>query len=151
MNDEQLHFFSKDEFGKSWDVMSPVLLTRLDVLRGLWGRAIRITPVEGGLARYDHSTSQHNVTEWGECRAVDIFPQGLTRLGSVQLFADLAQKCGFTGIGIYADTKPSVMFHLDVRTGIEFDKPMKWSRVDGQYSHSFDAALAEIGKQGVVA
>lgn len=137
MKREELKYFAPSEFGIWWPFMSNELLEKLDILRDRWGMPIYISPVKGGLGRnIGASHSQHNIDRYGVVNAADIFPSGLTDK-NVGAFYQLAKEVGFTGIGIYADTKydgkPHTMFHVDVRSSAQVGSPAKWGRIDGQY------------------
>ncbi|MGB0664393.1 MAG: hypothetical protein ACPGMR_11470 [Pontibacterium sp.] len=125
-----LKYFSAAEFGEYADQLAPSLLTSLDKFRELWGAPVLISPVDGAIGRHlgHDNLSQHNIDRWGEVRAVDVFPEGLNSLTAKRAY-ECAKKAGFTGIGLYSDTRPSWMMHLDVRDG----KLATWSRVAGNY------------------
>ncbi|MGH1438587.1 MAG: hypothetical protein ACRBBR_00640 [Cellvibrionaceae bacterium] len=133
-----LRYFSAEEFGVYYPVMSLELLTKLDQFRHEWGGPVEISKAVGGIGREDESSqSQHNVLRWGEVRAVDVFPRTID--GYITTRADrqralyIARKVGFTGIGIYTDTKQGNMLHLDVRQDRSEGSPALWSRVNGNY------------------
>lgn len=131
-----MKYFKPYEFGKWWLSMSPDLLQKLDAFREEWGAPVRISPHPDALGRHlgvEH-LSQHNIDRWGEVRAVDIFPKGMDTVEDMSRAYDIARRVGFTGIGIYTDTKPSNMMHLDVRTNKPVGKPAKWSRIAGVYN-----------------
>lgn len=119
--------------------MNSDLLLKLDEFRHRWGAPVMISPVDGALGRHagDSSQSQHNVDLFGEVRAADVFP----RVGSgfIQTEGErrrayrIAVEVGFTGIGVYTDTTPGNMLHLDVRTDRQPGNPALWSRVSGQF------------------
>ena len=110
----QLRYFSQDEFGEWWPYMSTELLSRLDEFRSRLGVSVMISPAEGAIGRHGGlSTSQHNVDMWGEVRAVDVMPKGVTLAHAYEV----AKAVGFTGIGLYPQTSPYPMLHLDVRPG----------------------------------
>ncbi len=111
----QLRYFTSDEFGEWWPYMSTELLSRLDEFRHRLGVSVQISPAEGAIGRHDGlGTSQHNVDMWGEVRAVDVMPKGATLAQAYEI----AKAVGFTGIGLYPETSPYPMIHLDVRPGI---------------------------------
>lgn len=136
-----LKYFSPSEFGKWWPHMSPELLRKLDAFRERWGHPVQISPANGALGRHQGhgGTSQHNVDAWGEVRAVDVFPKlpaGASGYRYIETASErarayqMARAVGFTGIGLYTDTRPGDMLHVDVRpsSGVA-----TWSRVDGSY------------------
>ena len=76
---------------------------------------------------------------WGEVRAVDVFPLVEIRPGEYRYMnsqADrarafnTAKQVGFRGIGLYTDTQPGNMLHVDTR---DADRVATWSRVAGNY------------------
>jgi len=68
-------------------------------------------------------------------RAVDIFPK--IGSGYISSAADLerafhiAKSVGFTSVGVYTDTAPGFMLHVDVRSSGETN----WSRIAGVYEY----------------
>lgn len=129
-----LKHFSPWEFRTWFADMSPELLKKLDTFRELWGQPVVISSHADGLGRKlgPADTSQHNVNKWGEVRAVDVFPEGLnvqTKAFAIQC----ARQAGFTGYGIYSDTQPGWMMHLDVRADRSPVNPATWARVNGNY------------------
>jgi hypothetical protein len=124
----QMQHFSPAEFREWWEFMDVDLLTKLDLFRERWGKPIMISPVDGALGREaGESLSYHNITRYGQVRAVDIFPSGLTP-DNAALAVSIAESVGFGGIGLYTDTKPSMMMHLDNRSG-----SARWARVNKKY------------------
>lgn len=106
-----LKFFNEKEAWGNADAMDPDLLFLLDEFREKLGEKVRILQGTQGI----HSTnSQHYLG-----KAVDIIlPEQKTHPLDVYL---LAEKLGFTGIGIYVgwklDGNPIVGYHLDDRSG----------------------------------
>ena len=139
----KLKHFSAAEFGVWWPLMSRDLLIKLDKFREEWGAPVVISPAPGGIGRTGgHSdSSQHNIDVWGRVRAVDIFPQvmapegrrGIVSASERERAYRVAKSVGFTGIGLYTDTSPSNMLHVDVRRDRQPGSPAKWSRVAGNY------------------
>jgi len=141
-----LRYFTQNEFRDSWAAMSTRLLVLLDSLRYQWGAGITISPVSGALARYNgpDDTSQHNVDRWGECRAADVFLDGMDSPSSANRAVEVAMRTGFTGVGIYPDWDPSPGVHVDVRQDHEPGDPALWGMLDsskGQYMVSLEKAL----------
>lgn len=130
----KLEYFKPEEFQGWFNQMSPELLRKLDILRDLWGKPIMVSPAAGGVGRNlgPDATTQHNVDRWGEVRGVDIFPDGLNSV-TAQHFRRLCREVGFTGIGIYNDTSPGWMAHVDVRADRTVNNPAEWARVGGKY------------------
>ncbi|MAY02477.1 MAG: hypothetical protein CMQ38_05805 [Gammaproteobacteria bacterium] len=139
-----MRFFKRDEFGGWYESMSADLLLKLDDFRSRWGAPVVVSSAPGGVGRNDgpEGTSQHNVDQWGEVRAVDVFPMvrgeggRLVYMNSAEDRARavrIAQEVGFTGIGVYTDTGPGNMVHLDVRIDRNAIDPALWARVSGQY------------------
>lgn len=129
-------YFKPDEFQGFYDQLDPVLLDTLDRFRHLHGDQVVISPAEGAVGRYDDSDSQHNINRWGEVRAVDVFPlrngRGLNQAEMQEAYL-VARDAGFTGIGVYLDTKPYPMMHLDVRHDRQVGSPATWSRIAGTF------------------
>lgn len=108
--------------------MDADLLQKLDAFRAGWGHPVQVSPASGALGRHaGNSGSYHNVDKWGAVRAVDVFPDGLTA-DNAAAAVELAESVGLGGIGVYTDTRPSMMMHLDNRTTAG-----RWSRVNGEY------------------
>ena len=127
----KLRYFTPAEFGVAYPLINSDLLVKLDEFRHRWGRPVRVSPVAGAIVRHaGDSSSQHNVDRWGETRAIDVFPAGMDSLDERQRAYQIAREVGFTGIGIYTDTKPSNLLHVDVRPG---DRVATWGRVDFKY------------------
>lgn len=128
-----LQFYSPGDFRSWWDQMSPQLLRRLDAFRRQWGAPVRISPVNGAIGRRDDTASQHNVSRWGEVRAIDVFPDGMDGPSEAREARRIAQRVGFTGIGVYPPADPSPMLHLDVRNDRSPSNPAEWTalRADG--------------------
>lgn len=126
-----LRFFHPSEFQGWFDRMSPRLLVLLDSLRFQWDRPIRISGAEGAVGRRlgDSSLSQHNAERWGEVRAVDVLPQGVEDVFSLQDLYQFAISVGFTGIGLYKWAS-GYGLHLDVRIDAEPGEPAVWGAVD---------------------
>lgn len=126
-----LIYFKEKEFHPFWHVMSFSLLIQMDLLRWKWGKRIDISKAPGALGRrlgYD-KTSQHNIDRWGEVRAADTFPEGVITQSDCVDFMDLATDLGFTGIGVYPEAEPSIMFHLDVRVDRDRGNPALWGAI----------------------
>lgn len=143
----ELQYFKQEEFKGWWDQMSPALLRNLDQLRDNWGRPIIISPAKGAIGRTDTSTGQHNFYKWGEVRAVDVLPIGITHQSDVAKFRSLAEDACFTGIGFYPHWKPRPGFHLDVRVPVEEKYVAQWGGIrteGGQQYVSFERAVREI-------
>lgn len=141
---KRLNYFKPEEFRDWYDRMSPELLQKLDAFRAEWGAPVVVSSAHGGLGRHggEHDESQHNVDKWGEVRAIDVFPKIETAPGVFrwmetaderQRAYQVAKSVGFTGIGLYTDTRPGNMLHVDVRRGRLSGQPATWSRVGGSY------------------
>ena len=120
--------FSPDEFPPGeLALTSPGLLSALQSLRHACGIPIKPSPVKGGLARTDGSSTSRHYAVGRKSDAIDIFPKEKPLLvwqQAVRLFG---------GVGVYHDTKgPSgysdVMLHVDMRPSTVW-----WCRVDGKY------------------
>ena len=142
--------FSAEEFRDWADDMSPRLVTMLDVLRFRLGSAIEISGSEYALGRNlgVGKMSEHNIDEWGEVLAVDCFISGIYNRAQAEAVAHEATAIGFTGIGVYSDTRNNqgqeqVMFHLGVRPNELMGAPATWGRVDHDYT-SLMAAIQSI-------
>lgn len=127
----ELRYFAKSEFKGKYDLINPKLLVKLDEFRHRWGRPVDVSPADGSIVRYlGDSYSQHNIDRYGKTNAIDVFPHGMNSIGERRRAYKIAQEVGFTGIGIYTDTKPSNLLHVDVR---DSEEVATWSRVDGDY------------------
>lgn len=126
----KLKWFKPSEFSGHFHDISPDTLYALDKFRELWGRPVTVSPVEGAIVRHggNGDTSQHNVDLWGVSRAIDFFPKGLSASNAERAY-QLAREAGFSGIGIYNDTKPGWMMHGDTRTDKTPENPAKWARI----------------------
>lgn len=135
-----LKHFTPAEFGVWYPLLSAELLQKLDRFRELWGAPIVVSTAVGGIGRHggDSDTSQHNVDKWGEVRALDVFPKShgggyIRDKNELRRAADAARAAGFTGIGVYTDTVPGFLVHVDVRPPKALGHVATWSRVGGQY------------------
>ena len=134
----KLKYFSSSEFGVWYPLMSLELLKKLDKFREEWGYPVEISKANGAIGRESKdSHSQHNIFKWGEVRAVDVFPRTasgyITTAEERYRAYEVAKKVGFTGIGLYTDTAPGNMLHVDVREDRQPGSPALWSRVSGVY------------------
>jgi hypothetical protein len=142
--------FSAEEFREWSDDMSARLVTMLDVLRFRLGSPIGISASEYALGRNlgRNELSEHNVDEWGEVLAVDCFVSGVYNRIQAEAVAHEAEQIGFTGIGVYSDTRNNqgqeqVMFHLGVRPNEDMGSPATWGRISGKYT-SLIAAVQSL-------
>ncbi len=136
----KLEFFSPVEFGIWWPMMNNDLLVKLDEFRRRWGAPVEISNAQGALGRHGgESKSQHNVDRYGRVNAVDVFPKVDDGSGGYRYIQtalerqrayQIAQDVGFTGIGLYTDTVPGNMLHLDVRST---EQVATWSRINDEY------------------
>jgi len=145
-----IQHFSQDEFRDWAEDMSPRLVTMLDVIRFRLGSVIEISASDYALGRElgRGKMSAHNIDEWGEVLAVDCFVRGVYNRAQAEAVASEAKSLGFTGIGVYSDTRNNkgeeqVMFHFDVRPNELMGSPATWGRVSGKYT-SLDAAIKSL-------
>lgn len=133
MKKPKLKYFARSEFGIWWPLMSNDLLTKIDAFREQWGDVVEVSTAEGAIGREGDNNSQHNPTLWGEVRAVDVFPKVnghyISSAWERRRAYEIARAVGFTGIGVYTDTMPGNMLHLDVRKDRTVNDPALWSRV----------------------
>ena len=123
-----LEFFRPEDFGIWLPFMSQKLLKNLDELRRLTGTRIVISPAKGGLGRFlgDGSNSQHNISKWGEVRAVDIMPIDM----DIKDFYYQALSLNlFSGLGVYPDWQPRPGLHVDVRSSNNPTSPATWGAI----------------------
>lgn len=131
--------FVAHEFGQWGDQMSARQITMLDVLRFRLGRPMIVSPASGALGRNlgPNDESAHNVDRWGEVLATDIFIPGIAYREQAEAVIDEARAIGFTGIGLYTDTKyggqDMPMFHFDCRPTRKMGTPATWGRVSRKY------------------
>ena len=132
MNKPKLRYFKESEFFGLYPLINSDLLIKLDEFRHRWGAPVMISPAAGSIVRYDGSgdEGQHNFDKWGETRAIDVFPQGMQFASDRERAYKIAKEVGFTGIGLYTDTVPSNLLHVDVRKGSHV---ATWARVDQKY------------------
>lgn len=146
--------FEAEEF-RSWsDDMSSRLITMMDVLRFMCGHPIEVSDHEDSLGRElgPNQQSAHNIDHWAEVLAMDGFVSGVYYREQAEGIVDLARKIGFTGIGVYTDTRNNrgehqVMFHFDVRPTEDMGSPATWGRVAGKYT-SLMAAIQSLPTGG---
>lgn len=130
-----LKHFKPEEFGDSARFMHESTLLTLDAFREAWGAPVVVSPAPGGLARFKgpDAMSGHNVDRWGACYAVDVFPRGMNTKSDMARALACALTSGATGVGLYDDTNPSNMIHIDTRPDRTPNRPRLWSRSDGAY------------------
>lgn len=145
-----LQYFTFHEFdrdGENWfHAMHPWVLRGLDLFRHEWGKPVRISPHPLALGRRDgtDTLSDHNIDKWGRVLAADVMPEGMEEHGDAYFAVVLADRVGFTSIGLYPDWKPGGGLHLGVRPGRKLGDPAQWGAVDldGKQTYvSLDAAL----------
>lgn len=157
-----LRYWRRDEFiltennGSQtdwWPFMSVRLLVLLDTFRFIYGVPCRISPHPRALGRRlgdgpDDSFSQHNIDRWGEIRAADVLPQGMTTVGHARKAVSIAHEIGITGVGIYPHWKPTPGVHLDVRGDEAPGDPALWGGVNddegNQVYVALDRALVQL-------
>lgn len=149
-----LQNFTRNEFGEDYGLMSHRLLTLLDLWRYRIGCPVNISSAMGALARHSgqNNQSEHNVDYWGHCLAADVFASDVWTRYETDRAVELAVECGFTGIGVYADTNNNqgvrqVMFHLGVRPTRNMGDPAVWGRVDHEYVSLVEAVAALPGER----
>ena len=130
MTKPKLKYFKPSEFGAFYTFINNDLLLKLDMFREKWGKPVIVSGAKGAIGRHDDSSSQHNIDLFGETRAIDLFPAGMDNISERQRALAIAKQVGFTGIGIYTDTKPSNLLHVDVR---KTENVALWARVGGEY------------------
>lgn len=131
-----LQHFKPAEFnrGGNWySKIDPNLLVRMDILRFQIRSMIYISPVDGAVGRNNgqDDKSLHNVSYYGQVRAVDFFAPGANPREVVKRMVSL----GFTGIGVYPNGKwngeRETRYHGDTRHDREMGNPAKWGVIDG--------------------
>lgn len=139
-----LKHFKPSEFGDSVPYMHESTLLMVDAFREYWRAPVSVSPAEGGLARWlgPDAMSGHNVDRWGHCMAADLFPKGMDTAKDMVRAVACAISAGATGIGLYTDTSPGFMIHLDTRPDRTPYAPRLWSRIDGEYGPIGDALNA---------
>jgi len=143
-----MKYFKPEEFNGWYDLLAPALKSNLDDLRAKWGQPIVISPVEGAVGRHDGKggTSQHNVDRWGEVRAVDVMPHGIETANDARRFRQLAEDCGFTGIGFYPDWNPRPGFHVDIRINENERYVAQWGGIRRNGEQVYVGIETAIGK-----
>lgn len=144
-----MEHFRPAEFREWWGQMSVRLLHVLDAFREEWGEPCVVSPHPDALGRNlgADGSSQHNVDRWGEVRACDLFPRGMDDRADFARAYEIAKYVGATGIGIYTDTRPSPMIHLDVRVDRSVGDPATWCRRKINNKSKY-TALADIMPTG---
>jgi hypothetical protein len=137
MKKPKLKYFKAPEFRAWWPLMNNDLLLKLDAFREAWAAPVEISKASGSLGRHggNGDGSQHNIDLLIEVGAVDVFPKRpdgsyISTIEERQRAYEVAISVGFTGIGIYTDTSPGNLLHLDNR---DSERVALWSRIDGEY------------------
>lgn len=130
-----LRHFDRAEFREHAPVMAESTLLTLDAFRHAWGAPVVVSPNPAALARYlgPESMSGHNVDRWEWCYAVDVFPTGMETAKDRTRALACALTSGATGVGLYLDTTPGQMIHIDTRPDRTPHHPRLWSRIGGKY------------------
>jgi hypothetical protein len=115
--------------------MSPRLLQCIDLFRTYWGNRCVVSPNPDALGRRlgPDAMSGHNIDRWGLVEAVDLFPLHMDEPEDLARAYSCARSACATGIGLYTDTKPGNMIHIDTRPDRHCSNPRLWSRVDKTY------------------
>ena len=139
----QLEYFSPAQFGPWFPFMSVKLLQAADkmasVLSADFGYTFMVSRV--GEDR-DGSTSQHNVLQWGEVRALDVTVllngRELTKPELSTLYSRIRALRLFSGIGVYPNwNTPGV--HVDVREDRTVQNPATWGDAGVGVAHNYVA------------
>lgn len=134
-----LTYFSESEFGGWFENVNPDALKKLDQFRHEWGFPVEVSPHEDAVGRHGgDSTSQHNIDRFGMVNAIDVFPKNsvggyINSQAERKRAFEIAKNVGFTGIGVYTDTSPGNMLHVDVRSDRSVGDPATWSRINGEF------------------
>lgn len=140
-----LEFFKAEEFGPYWALMNPELLKKMDAFRRELGYPVDISQARGAIGRpvIDEentedrdSGSWHNYLRHGSVMAVDLmprYPYGAAPLSERKRWAEIAERVGFSGIGVYENWRPRAGLHVDIRTDRKGMGPLVWTgRPDGK-------------------
>lgn len=147
-----LDHFDSNEFidadGKNWfNLISPELLVKLDILRGFRTAPIHISKASGAIGRFlgENATSKHNIDKWGLVLAIDVFPSYEPHLNPKD-FLNLAEEVGFRGVGFYPEwemhTGSKLLkggFHLDVRPNEVMGDPATWGFIGEDFVDIYTA------------
>jgi hypothetical protein len=111
------------------DYMAAQHCRNVVALRGVSGVPFSPGPYFDNFVRFKKLGSRHNVgpdknASQRESDAGDYFILNEAHVCQLLKYAPEL----FGGVGVYFDTKPAVMFHLDNRSA-----PVKWLRVAGEY------------------
>lgn len=132
--------------GIPMDRIDARLVQALQCWRDLHGLPLSITPVLAGIIREDGSKTSQHYAVGRLSSAIDIFP----RAGEVgQAFINALSIDAFRGVGLYLDTKPSAMIHVDVRDG----ERILWVRTGHDrytYFHKEPQRYLALLKEGLV-
>lgn len=132
--------FNAHQFGVWFPLMSKRLIEAVDKMaETLAPMGYTFTLSRIGLKSED-STSQHNVTKWGEVRAVDLnvllHGRKLTKSELAFLFGKIVELRLFSGIGVYPNwNTPGV--HLDVREDRTVTSPAQWGDAGKGVNHDY--------------
>ncbi len=113
--------------------MNPVLFHEaVFPLRLQSGIPMKPSPLVAGHIR-TNSGSTHSIDNGRMSTGTDLFVPSDSE--SILKLFTLAQRIpGVGGFGIYFDTKPSVMIHVDTR-----EEPLNWLRVEGEYIYDVNS------------
>lgn len=131
-----LRYFKPSEFREWGPLMHHDMLMRLDEFRHLWGAPVMVSPVSGALGRNDDSGSYHNIKRHGFVMAIDVMIPTMVNRSDRVAAVELAELCGFGGIGLYPDWTPHSGLHLDIGpagrrwSGIKVEGKQKYFEIE---------------------
>jgi hypothetical protein len=105
-------FFRPAEFGDRADDIDPRTIYAADAMRARLGSPLTVSPVLGATARFGGNARSQHYAIGRRATAVDLMP-AMATLGDAYRAALGVQAIG--GVGLYPDTSPLPMIHIDTR------------------------------------
>jgi hypothetical protein len=147
VEETDLVYFNAIDFGPWFPVMSPRLVNNVDKMAMMLaplGYSFKVS--RAGLKSED-SLSQHNVTEWGEVRALDLNVRlnglKLDKDDLLSLYSRVSLMRLFTGIGVYPNwNTPGI--HVDVREDRTVNAPATWGDIGTGSAHNYVTVMGAL-------
>lgn len=139
---ETIRYYGPEDLSR-WENLEFELVEKLDKLTGaLGGQPFRI------LSTY--RTEHENEKVGGAPQSQHLYGRAIDIVvpGGYEKFLDLAKSVGFTGIGLYVNSKDVVSAHLDVRPT---NRIATWGKVIGQTGEvALSVVVQELKRRGLL-
>jgi hypothetical protein len=122
-----LKHFKMSEFRGEWVFLASGLLVKLDAFADALGKPVMVSPAKGSMIRwFGQAEAGVKYDQHWFGTAIDVMlPDG----PDLQTAFGVAERIGFTGIGVYPDWHPYPGMHLDIRHDREPLNPATWAGI----------------------